>query len=113
MREPSNALVRVVLGLRHATAILEVEDLDLLGLAALGGEDHGELAGAGDDLVLGAVLVAKGMAADDDGLLPAGDEARDAGDHNGLTEDGAAEDVADGAIGGEPHCLTSLVSIVE
>ena len=80
MREALNALGGVVLGLRDAALVVlvgELEDLDRLGLAALGGEDHLELAGALDHLVLGAVLVAEGVATDHDGLLPAGHQARD------------------------------------
>lgn len=65
-----DGLISVVLGLSD-TAALEVEDLDLLWLSSLWGKDHGELALALDNLVLGAVLVTKGVAADDDWLLPA------------------------------------------
>lgn len=101
--EAGDGLVGVVLGLGHTAALLELEDLNLLGLAALGGVDHAQLTGTGQDAVLGAVLVAKGVTADDNGLLPAGDEAGDAGDDNGLAEDGTAEGISDGAIGGEPH----------
>ena len=86
---------------------LEVVDLDLLGLAALGGEDHLEVARARDDAVLGTVLVTEGVTADDDGLLPARDEAGNAGNDNGLAEDGttAADVLADGAVfcRDEPH----------
>ena len=46
----------------------------------------------------GAVLVAEGVAADDDRLVPAGHEARDVRDDDRLAEDHAAEDVADGAV---------------
>jgi hypothetical protein len=60
---------------------------------------------AGHDEVGGAVLVAVGVAADDDGLGPARHEPRDAGDHDRLAEDHAAEDVADGAVGRPPHLL--------
>ena len=107
VREALNALGGVVLGLRDAALVLvgELEDLDRLGLAALGGEDHLELAGALDHLVLGAVLVAEGVATDHDGLLPAGHQARDFGNNDGLAEDGAAEVVPDGAVGRQPHLL--------
>lgn len=101
--ETGDGFVSVVLGLGNTAALLELEDLNLLGLAALGGEDHAQLARAGDDEVLGAVLVAKGVTADDDGLLPAGDETGDTGDDDGLAEDGAAESVSDGTVGREPH----------
>jgi hypothetical protein len=97
--ETVDGLVRVVLSLGDAAAVLELENLNLLGLAALGGVHHGQLAGTGSNEVLGAVLVTKGMAANDDGLLPAGDQARDTGDDNGLAEDGAAQSVSDGAVG--------------
>src|SRR5262249_2510280 len=60
---------------------------------------------AGDNEVAGPVLVAVRMAADDNRLGPAGHEPRDALDHYGLTEDDAAEDVTDRAVGGTPHLL--------
>lgn len=104
--EASDGLVGVVLGLGNTTTVLELVDLNLLGLTTLGGEDHGELAGAGEDGILGTVLVTKGVTANDDGLLPAGDKTRNAVNDNGLTEDGTAESVSDGAVGGEPHCFT-------
>ena len=109
--EAADGLCCVVLGLSNAAALLEVEDLNLLGLATLRCEDHGQLAGAADDRVLGAVLVTEGVAADDDGLLPSLDKAGDAGDDDGFAENGAAEGVADGTVGGEPHCRTIVVSI--
>lgn len=101
--ETGDGLVRVVLGLSDA-AVLELKDLNFFGLASLGSEDHGELAGALNHLVLGAVLIAEGVAADNDGLLPAGDEARDSRNDNWLTENGTAKSVSDCAIGREPHC---------
>jgi hypothetical protein len=103
--EAADGLGCVVLCLGDTTAGGEVVDLDGLGLAALGGEDHLEGTLALDDAVLCAVLVAKGVTADDDGLLPAGYEAGDTGDDNGSAEDGATEVVADGAVGREPHLL--------
>jgi hypothetical protein len=38
------------------------------------------------------------VTADHDGLGPAADEARDVLHEDGLTEDGAAQDVTDGAV---------------
>lgn len=101
--EAGDGLVSVVLRLCDTSAVLELEDLNLLGLAALGGVDHAQLAVAGEDGILGAVLVTKGVTADDDGLLPAGHETGDSVDNDGLTEDGSAKSVSDGAVGGKPH----------
>ena len=101
--EALNGLISVVLGLGNTAAVLVVENIDDLGLTTLGGVDHLELTGAGSNEVLGAVLVTEGVAANDDGLLPAGHEAGNAGNDDGLTEDGATESVTDGAVGGEPH----------
>lgn len=101
--EASDGLVGVVLGLGDTTTVLELEDLNLLGLTTLGGVDHGELARAGQDSILGAVLVTEGVSANDDGLLPARDETGNAGDDNGLTEDSTAEGISDGSVGGKPH----------
>lgn len=71
MGESGNGLGGVVLGLCDTTLGGEVVDLDDLWLAALGSEDHLEGALAGDDAVLGTILVAESVAADDDGLFPA------------------------------------------
>lgn len=68
--EASDALVSVVLSLSNTTAVLELVDLNLLGLTTLGGVDHAKLARAGGNEVLSPILVAKGVAANDDGLLP-------------------------------------------
>jgi len=54
---------------------------------------------AGHDHVGGAVLVAEGVAADDDRLGPARHQPRDVGDDDRLAEDHAAEDVADRPVG--------------
>jgi len=103
MGEALDGLISVVLSLGNTTAVLVVVDLNLLGLTTLGGVDHGELARAGGNEVLGAVLVTESVAANDDGLLPARNQAGDAVDDDGLTEDGAAESVTDSAVGREPH----------
>jgi hypothetical protein len=74
-------------------------------LAVLALEADGELALAGEAEVGGAVLVAVGVAADDDRLGPAGDEAGHVLADDRLAEDHAAEDVADRAVGAAPHLL--------
>lgn len=45
------------------------------------------------------------VSANDDGLLPSGNEERHIVADNGLSEDGTVEDVTDGSIGGLPHLL--------
>jgi hypothetical protein len=74
-------------------------------LAVLADELDRQLALAGELEVGGAVLVAEGVAADDDRLGPARHEARHVLADDRLAEDGAAEDVADRAVGRLPHLL--------
>ena len=73
--------------------------------AIIGGEGEGDGASTGDFEVGGAVLVATGVTADDDGFFPAGDKARHIGHDDGSAEDSTAEDIANGAVGGFPHFL--------
>ena len=73
--------------------------------AAIGLKRHRQLAGAGDEEIGGAILVAEGMAADDHRLGPARYIARDVLADDRLTEDGAAQDVADRPVGRLPHLL--------
>ena len=73
--------------------------------AVLADELDGQRALAGEGEVGGAVLVAEGMAADDDRLGPAGNQARHVLADDRLAEDHAAQDVADGAVGRLPHLL--------
>ena len=87
------------------TTAREVVDCDCLWLAVLGSEDQLQLTGAGDDPVLSPVLITKGVTANDNRLGPARHQTRDAGDDNGFTEDFAAKDVTDGAVGRQPHFL--------
>lgn len=46
-----------------------------------------------------------GVSADDDGLHPAGDQARDVFADDGFSEHGPAQDVPDGSVGRPPHLL--------
>ena len=86
-------------------ALGEVEHLMLDLLAVLADPFHGQLALARDLEVGRLILVAEGVAADDDRVGPAGDQPRDVGDDDRLAEDDAAQDVADRAVGRLPHLL--------
>mmetsp|Transcript_23346 Transcript_23346/g.41461 ORF Transcript_23346/g.41461 Transcript_23346/m.41461 type:complete len:385 (+) Transcript_23346:275-1429(+) len=103
--ESTNGLLGVV----HAhgdTGGVELIDLVLHGFRSIsGGEGHLKLSRAGDTEIGGLVLVTKGVAANDDGLGPAGNEAGDVLANDRLTEDGAIENVAEGAVGALPHLL--------
>ena len=83
----------------------ELEHLPLDHLAVVALETHGEAALAGNLEVGRAILVAIGVAADDDRLGPAGNEARHVPADDRLAENDAAEDVADGAVRALPHLL--------
>jgi hypothetical protein len=83
-------LVSVVLCLRYPAASLELKDLDFFRLASYGCEDHLQRAIARNHEVLRAVLVPESVTADNDGFLPAWDQAWDAGDDNGFSEDGSS-----------------------
>jgi hypothetical protein len=113
--EASNTLVGVVLSLSDTSLVVlfKVEDLNVLGLAALWGKDHLEGTLALDNEVLCAVLITESVTSDDDGLLPAGHETRNAVNDDGFTEDGASQGVSDGAVGGEPHFEASQIGAVE
>ncbi len=96
--ETDDALVEVIHAHGHTTG-REVEDLMGDFLAAIGRlECHGQLTGAGHDHVGGAILVTKGMAADDHRLVPCRHDTRHVADDDRLAEDGTAENVADGPV---------------
>jgi hypothetical protein len=78
------------------TLALEVEDVERNGSGSvLGLEVEGELAGTGDDKVGRAVLVTESVTTNADGLGPSGNGLGDVLEDDGLTEDGAVEDVTD------------------
>lgn len=123
--EAPDGVIGVVLHLGNTTARV-VEDFNALGLAVGGSVDQLELTRAGDDPVSGTVLVTVGVAADDDGLGPAGDETGDDRDDDGLTEYCAAaamlsafadslvkwsdlQDVTNGSVGRNPHWNLSIL----
>lgn len=106
VRKSGDRLGGVVHGHRH-TAVLGVVVhvvLDLLA-AVLGRKGDRELARVGHHKVLAAVLVAEGMAANADGLRPARNRAWDLFQNDRLTEHSTAQDIADRAIGRQPHFL--------
>ena len=104
-REAADRVVQVVHAHGHAGAG-EVEDLVGGGRATRSRlEGHGQLARAGDEKIGGPVLIAEGVTADHDGLGPAGHQARHVLHHDRLAEHGAAQDVADRAVGRAPHLL--------
>ena len=74
-------------------------------VAVVADEGQHQLALAGHLDVGRAVLVGIGMAADDDRLGPAGDEARHVLADDRFAEDDAAEDVADGAVRRAVHLV--------
>ena len=106
VRKAGNRVDRVVHGHGHAAVLVVLVHLllDLLS-AVLGRKGDGQLAGARRDKVLAAVLVTKRVTANADRLLPAGHRTRDLLQDDRLTEDGAAENVADRAVRREPHLL--------
>ncbi|AFT99004.1 NADP-dependent isocitrate dehydrogenase [Nocardia brasiliensis ATCC 700358] len=105
-REIDDRVLEVVHAHDDAAVLGHLHDLVLDRLAAvLRREGHGDRARLIHLEIGGAVLVAERVAADDDRLGPAGHQARDVGDDDRGAEDGAAEDVADGAVGRAPHLL--------
>ena len=61
------------------------------------------LPGPGTRKSVASILVAEGMAADDDRFGPAGDETGDVPADDRLAKDRAADDIADGAVRRLPH----------
>lgn len=68
-------------------------------------EDDLEFAGLSRHEVAGTVLVTIGVSADDDWLMPFGDDSRDVLYDDGLSEDSTIEVVSDGSVGTLPHLL--------
>jgi hypothetical protein len=87
-------------GWRDRDTYLEVIDGVSSGLStALWSEDNLEFAWLFCDEIGAAILIAKGMTTNDNGLFPSWDETRDSGDDNWFTEDSSVEDVTNGSIG--------------
>ena len=106
VRKSAYRVVRVILRLCHTAAVLEIKHFYRLGGPAGGwAEYHFQCAVFGDDFVFGAVLVAEGVAADDDGLFPAWDQPWNARDHNRFAKHRASQMIPNGAVGAQPHFL--------
>ena len=73
--------------------------------AVLADPFHHQLAGAGNQEIGGAILIAKGVAADDDRIGPTRNQPWHGFDDDRFAKHHAAENVADGAIGRFPHPL--------
>ncbi len=104
--ETSDGIVHVVLHLGNSAvrAIIVNDVLNRLG-AVFRSEGYGEGAGSRNLEISGFVLVSEGVTCHDDRLGPSRDQARHIAHDDRLAEDGAAENVADGTIGGFPHLL--------
>ena len=103
--EVNDGGIEVVLDLSDSVAG-GVVDLKLHGLRAVfGSELYGQLSLALEEEVGSAVLVTESVTADDDRLVPAGNQSRDVRDDDRLAEDNATKDVADGAVRTAPHLL--------
>ena len=113
--KPFNGLVRVVHGQPDSGRLVVVDGVRNRLAAVLGREHELQLARLRDHQVRGLVLVAMRMSANDNGFFPTGDQTGDPRDDDGLAEHRAAQNVADGAVGRQPHLLqaefghTSLV----
>lgn len=103
--EGADGLVRVVHTHNDAAAILEREQLEALRSTTLGGVDQLDAAGLVANKVGRLVLVTVCVAADDDGLGPAGYNAWDVLADDRLTENSASQNVTDCAVGRWPHFL--------
>ena len=104
MGEIANRIVEIVHAHRDSRA-WEVEHFLLDSLAVFAFPDHAQLAWAGDPEIRGAILIAEGVAADDDRVGPARYQSRDIVDHDRLAEDDSSQYVSDRAVGRAPHLL--------
>src|SRR5262249_24597512 len=103
-RELTDRLVEIVHRHRNATS-RRGEDILLDYLAIFTNELDRQLAFAGEAEVGGAILVAVGVASDDDRLGPAGNKPWDVPADDRLSKDDAPQNVADRAVRRLPHLL--------
>mmetsp|Transcript_3147 Transcript_3147/g.5384 ORF Transcript_3147/g.5384 Transcript_3147/m.5384 type:complete len:396 (+) Transcript_3147:1475-2662(+) len=98
-----DTFVHVVHAHCHTWTVEVVHLIRHRGTAAAGSVGHLHLAWSGHHKVSCTILITKSMPANHDRISPTRHQARNVGDHNGLSEHGAVEDVTDGAIWGLPH----------
>ena len=104
--ETTDGIVHIVLHLGHAAvgAIVVHDMLDRLG-TIFRSEGDGERACPRNLEISGLILVAERMSGYHDRFGPAGNQTRNVAHHDRLAENGSAENIANGAIGGLPHLL--------
>ena len=73
--------------------------------AVMGCEDQFCFTGLGKNVVLRAVLVSKGVSADNNWFSPPRDESGNVSNDNGLSEYCSIEDISNRAVGRLPHLL--------
>jgi hypothetical protein len=98
-----DTFVCVVHGETDTSLTFKFVDLGSLFSTVCTSKDDFEGAWFIDDEVSSFVLVSEGVSAYNDGFFPSGDEFGYVFDDDGLSEDGAVEDVSNGAIGAFPH----------
>jgi hypothetical protein len=102
--EATDGFVGIVHGKSNAVA-LEVENLMLDYFTVFSFKFYGEFSFSFGYEIGCAILITEGMATDADGGCPVGNQAWYIGANNGLTKNGAIENVTDGAVGTFPHLL--------
>jgi hypothetical protein len=106
-REAADRIVDVVHRQRDAGSV-ELEDVARDRFAAvLRREAERQRPGARDDEIGRAILIAEGVAADDDRMRPRGDELRDVAANDRLAKDRPVELVPDRPVRRAPHLLES------
>jgi len=105
MGEGYNGFIGVVHSHENST-VLEVEDVEGLGLAAISrSELNLELSSAINNIVCSTILVTESMTANNNGLRPCWNKARNILNDNRLTEHCTVELVTDSSVGALPHLL--------
>lgn len=100
-----NALISVVHTKANSSFSFKFEDFHSLLSAVFSSEDDFKCTWLINCEISGLVLISVGVSADDDWLLPSGNESGNVLDDDWFSKDCSIEDVPDGAIGALPHLL--------